>query len=262
MPDFKEVGFLGDELSQFGANVRAAYAPAFGLADTVNKLAMRLLWALPLDSLDEPKAYAVTCFARAVESYQCAILMCERGAVVEARTLMRTMAETVFLAYAFKRKQGMVDLLVEDSARHRKGYANEMIVVGQRRGLDVTQYEQELAKIGAKYPNGPRSIKWASLSNEVGLHTLYQLAYRQTSGDAAHATLDALNRHVKVDAQGHLESFDFNPSHNDVDATLKGAMAGMVHLFVLAVADMGMKDFEPDVQNVLLEWRVYLAPNA
>lgn len=199
------------------------HADSQAFTPTVSKVVHRCGVQLPTPSQptnSEPKAYAVTCFARAVESYQCATLMCERGAVVEARALVRAMAETVFLAYAFKRKQGMVDLLVEDNARHRKGYANEMIVISQLRGLDVTQYEQELAGISIEYPNGPRSIKWASLSSEMGLHSFYQLAYRQPSGDAAHATLDALNRHVKLDAQGHLESFDFNPNHNDVDATL------------------------------------------
>ncbi len=84
MPDFKEVGYLGDEFSKFGENFRTAHAPAFGLAGAINKIAMHLRLALPLDNLDEPKPYVVTCFARAVESYQCAILMCERGATMSA----------------------------------------------------------------------------------------------------------------------------------------------------------------------------------
>lgn len=260
MPSFKEAGFLGDDVAQFRVNVRAAHAATFDLADKLNLLAMRMLWELPLDNLDEPRAYAVMCYARAVQNYQTAILMCERGALVEARTLIRAMAETVFLAWGFYKKQDMLERLIEDNAKHRKGDAKALLELGQRRGHDVQRFEQALAQISVEYPQGPRWLNWAGLASEVGLDTLFYLAYRQTSGDAAHATLHALHRHAEIGDKGDLHSFIFNPTAEGVVPTLKAGMAGMVHLLGLAVNEMGMEHYEADVINLLLEWRVYLQP--
>jgi hypothetical protein len=186
--------------------------------------------------------------------------MCERGALTEARMIIRSMAESVFLAYAMCRKEDMVDRLVEDNAKHRKGTANALIEIGRRRGRDVSRYEQEVAAIAADFPadGGPRAINWSGLAGEMDLITLYELAYRQTSGDAAHATLDALHRHVDVTPDGELLAYVFTPSDDGLIPTLKAAMAAIAQLLTLAVTEMGMQAYDADARNLMLEWRYYL----
>lgn len=263
MPTFQEVGFLGDEWPQFRENIRAAHADAFELADAMNVLVMKELWALPMTNLTEAKAYAVTCFARSVQNFQTAIILCERGAQAEARTLVRAMAETIFLTYGFYRKPDMTEKLLEDHAKHCKGHANAMIELGRKRGLDASKHEEMIAHIEAEYPraqwpNGPQSIKWGSLAEEMGLGTLYQLAYRQPSGDAAHASLESLQRHIMVDADGNLESFDFNPRDADVRTTLKAGMAGMVQLFNFANAELELHQFNAELTNIMAGWLAFI----
>lgn len=40
----------------------------------------------------------------------------------------------------------------------------------------------------------------AALAEQAGVNALYNVVYRSTSGDAAHTSIDALDRHIRVDA--------------------------------------------------------------
>lgn len=258
MPSFQEVGFLSEELEQFRENVRAAHQPAFRIADRVNRIAMRMLWELPLSGLSAESAYFVAAFARAVQGFQCVLILTERGAEAEARTLLRSLAETVFLAVGMFKVPDMVDRLHEDNARHRRALANRMIQLnrGKEPPVDVSRFEQELVGIAAEYPNEPRGINWSWLSGEVGLVLLYEAAYRFTSGDAAHATLESLNRHMEA-RDGELHQFVFNPSADDIRRTFRPAVAGMFKMMEVAAADMGLGQYTPELREIGLEAQVY-----
>jgi hypothetical protein len=259
MPDFTEAGFLGDELKMFRENVRAKHVTGFHYMEQTNALAMRILWTLPLADLDEAMAHAVMSYARAVQNFQCILLMAERGAITEARILARAQAETLFLALGMFEKPDMLTLLQEDNAAHRKGVANAVIQmnVADRTGADMSRFEQEVENVVAQYGDKPRSIKWSALAYEVGVGKIYEYAYRFTSGDAAHATLESLNRHVQAKEGEDLHQFIFNPTDDDIGPTFCAGLASMVKLMELAVTKMGANQFEQDLQNLILELRVY-----
>ncbi len=228
MPNFTEVGFLGDELTEFRENVRAKHATGFHCVEQTNALAMRIMWTLPLADLDEAKAHAVMCYTRAVQNFQGVILMAERGAITEARILLRALAETLFLAIGLFEKPDMLALLQEDNAAHRKGVANAIIQmnIDGKTSADMSRFEQEVKDVF-------------------------------TSGDAAHATLESLNRHVQAKEGGDLHQFIFNPTDDDLGWTFHAGLASMVKLMELAVTKMGANQFEQDLQNLILELRVY-----
>ncbi|MFY9328198.1 MAG: DUF5677 domain-containing protein [Georgfuchsia sp.] len=259
MPDFTEVGFLSDELTKFRENVRAKHATGFHYMEQTNALAMRIMWTLPLANLDEAMAHAVMCYARAVQNFQGVILIAERGAITEARILLRALAETLFLALGMFEKHDMLALLQEDNAAHRKGIANAIIQmnIAGRTGADTSSFEQEVKEVVAQYGDKPRSIKWSALAYEVGVGNIHEAAYRFTSGDAAHATLESLNRHVHAEEGGDLHQFIFNPTDEDLDRTFRAGLASIVKLMELAVTKMGANQFEQDLQNLILELRVY-----
>lgn len=259
MPNFAEVGFLGDELTTFRENIRATHATGFHYMEQTNALAMRIMWTLPLADLDEAKAHAVMCYTRAVQNFQGVILMAERGAITEARILLRALSETLFLAIGMFEKPDMLALLQEDNAAHRKGIANAIIQmnIGAKTGADMSRFEQEVKDVAARYGEKPRSIKWSALAYEVGVGNIHEAAYRFTSGDAAHATLESLNRHVQAKEGGDLHQFIFGPTDDDLGRTFRAGLAAMVKLMELAVTKMGANQFEQDLQNLILELRVY-----
>ena len=105
MPDFTEVGFLGDELTTFTENVRAKHVIGFRYMEQTNALAMRVMWTLPLADLDEAMAHAIMCYARAVQNFQGVILMSERGAITEAVSCCELWLRRCFWLLAWSKKQ-------------------------------------------------------------------------------------------------------------------------------------------------------------
>jgi hypothetical protein len=259
MPNFQEVGFLGEELVEFRKNIRAAHETGFHCMEQANAVAMNIIWKIPLENLTSEMAAAIACYARALGAFQGMVLMAERGAIAEARTLLRALAETMFLALGIFEKPDMLALLEEDDAAHRKGIANALcqMHIARNTGADLSKFQEVVKEITEKYGEKPRSIKWASLAAEVGVESVYQVAYRFISGDAAHATLQSLNRHLQTNKDGGKHQFILGPTDDDLDKTFRGALASMLKLMELAVTKMGAKELEPAVQNLNLELLLY-----
>lgn len=95
------------------------------------------------------------------------------------------------------------------------------------------------------------------MAYEVGAEKIYEVAYRFISGDAAHATLESLNRHVQAKDGGDVHQFILGPTDDDLGKTFRGALASMLKLMELAVTQMGAKEFEPELQNLMLEVGLY-----
>jgi hypothetical protein len=85
---------------------------------------------------------------------------------------------------------------------------------------------------------------------------LYLTVYRKTSGDAAHVTLNALDRHVVSDASGNLVGFHFGPFPKDTVDTLSSAIAALYHATEARL--LGLNDAAADAVLLALtrEWRV------
>lgn len=259
MPDgFNDVGFLGDDLDGWRLQVQAEFPESFAIAYRMNRMAMRMMWDLPSENLSEAQLLAIAGFYRALQSFQSALLLIERGALAEARALARLCSEAVFITAGLLKVGGTVEKLHEDNARHRLSMANAVIEMntGLANGIDLTPFQNEVAAVNATYPARPNSIKWTSLATQSGMANLYELAYRLPSGDAAHVTLGALHRHILKGQDDVLEGLVFHPDNSDLRSTLLAANASLVHLLGLAHEFMGLGLYEPEIRDLLLQWVV------
>jgi len=257
---FNDVGFLGDDLDGWRDTVRAEFPESFAIADRMNRMGMRMIQEFPEGKFPEARVLAVAGFYRALQSFQSAILISERGALAEARALSRLCCEAVIVTGGLLKVEGTVTKLHEDHAKHRLSLANSMIEMNRaaRNGRDLTQFEQEVARVKTEYPQekGPQSIKWASLAAQAGLNKLYELSYRFPSGDGAHVTLGALHRHLNKDEEEKLVGMIFHPDKSDLRDTLLAANAALIHLLGLAQEFMGLNHYEAEIRDLLLQWAV------
>jgi len=105
----------------------------------------------------------------------------------------------------------------------------------------------------------PQWLVYAKLAKDAGLEKLFELSYRLTSGDAAHATLGAFRRHIRPGQDGHLDQYFFSPDASDMRATLLSANFAMIHLIGLGIGHMGLndvKDYAAEANYLLVEWAV------
>lgn len=195
----------------------------------MNNMGMRILWELPAREMNENQVWSVAGFARGIESFQTCILLAERGALAEARALARLCAETVIVTAGLLKVEGTLDKLHADGAKHKLSLCNRMLEINAGSGKEelLARYEEEKAQIFAEFGNDPRPLKLAPLAHEAGLDLLYELSYRLTSGNGAHATIGAFERHMVADKDGYLDQYVFAPDASDMRSTLLAANAAM-----------------------------------
>lgn len=74
-----------------------------------------------------------------------------------------------------------------------------------------------------------QGVNWDALATKIGMADLYNTVYRSTSGDAAHATILALDRHVCTNTEGKFERLVFQPDARDVEQTFSMAVCSLLH---------------------------------
>jgi hypothetical protein len=258
MADFNEVGFLSDELTQWTKNARDAFPDAFAIAHRMNNMAMRILWELPAQNLTETQVWSVAGYARSIESFQTCILLAERGALAEARALARLCAESVIVTAGLLKVDGTLANLHADGAKHKLALCNRMLEINANTGKEelLARFEAEKAQIVAEFGKEPKQLKLGPLAKAAGMELLYELSYRLTSGNGAHATIGAFERHMRADKDGYLDQYVFAPDASDMRSTLLAANAAMIHLIGLAVEFLGMGSYEAESRDLLLHWKV------
>lgn len=196
-------GFVSPLLNQFIPNIVAAHPEWFDYARRLNRVTMTM-WSkhpittagqLPMDR--EP--LAVRLLARALSSFQGAMLMLERGMVIEAGTLARSNYETGFwLAYLRDHpmaaiKQFEIDEIYSAIGRHegyQKLYANN---------------PERIASVNAALTK-LRASKNKTTVKKLGIEALakagdcgdFYTFYRVLCGTSAHASVRSTDYYLKV----------------------------------------------------------------
>lgn len=254
MASFEAVGFLSDELGEWKRAAHEAYADAFGYAYRANGMALRVMKAIPMSEISDETKWAIAAFARALGAFQCSVLMIERGAMAEARALARLCAETVIVAKGLVTVEGTLEILREDDANHSIHAITRILEMNgdsHKPNEALDRLKATLAELEASFPKR-RSLNYRDLALRTDLAIFYEIAYRYTSGDGAHATLGAFVRHMKQDDGGH--GYFFGPDIVDMASTLLTVNVAITELIDLAVNHMGRADDLPELQDLKLHW--------
>ncbi|MGF6241851.1 MULTISPECIES: DUF5677 domain-containing protein [Paraburkholderia] len=257
MASFDEVGFLSDDLEGWQTAARELFAGPFEFAGRANEMGMRMRKAFDLNELREEVKWAIAGFVRALGAFQGGILMASRGALPEARALARLCTESVIVTAGLAKVEGTLERLREDDAAHDLGVCNRVLELNGNDAGDerLEIFRRRKAEIEAQYDR-PRSLKLATLAHESDLTLLYELSYRFTSGNGAHATLGAFVRHMREGIDGEPDAYFFGPDTSDMASTLLCANAAAIHLINLAVDSMGLGEFNAERGDLTLHWNI------
>ena len=93
---FDDDGFLSPDHVAWTATTRAQFKEWFDLVESFNREAMKILFAIkPRQSINQ-QLVAASLYGRALQSFQGAVIMAERGMIADARSIVRSCAETAF----------------------------------------------------------------------------------------------------------------------------------------------------------------------
>lgn len=156
--------------------------------------------------------------------------------------------------------EGTLDILREDDANHSMRAITRILELNaEHAGADEKSLEllkAKLAELAAAFPK-PRSLNYRDLAQRTGLDLFYEIAYRYTSGDGAHATLGAFVRHMKEEDGQH--GYFFGPDIAGMASTLLTVGVAITELIDLAVSRMGREEDAAELRDLKLHWMLVRA---
>jgi hypothetical protein len=228
---FSKRGFLSrHELNAWEDNIRETRPDWFSLIDDLNQEAMRICSTLHPSETDNRQLLAVMIYYRALQSFQGAVMLATRGMPADALTLVRGCAESAIALGGVALDSAFTESLIDSQNKHIKALANRLLN-SKTICPGLTDEQKNQSQAVANQFNGVtlQGVNWDTLATNVGMSDLYNTVYRSTSGDAAHVTLLALDRHFRITAEGKFEKLVFQPDDRDVTQVLSMAICSLLH---------------------------------
>lgn len=226
---------LSDDVQEAAAGIRADNDSWFRLAEDTNIALMRTMRT----SMDHPVAHgsnwskeavALRLLMRSTGSFQGVVLLAERGMVVQARTLVRSIIEDSFVAAALTTEPDKVIQMLKDGDEASRRFQGQFILA-QALGpsdMDRKKLEEAIDKMDDK-------ARFLTPRKVAGMNSMLPqyLNYMRLSSDAAHPSATSLQKHVAVRDDRAGWSYRVGPAaQGDVEATL--------HRAVLSVLPVGI----------------------
>jgi hypothetical protein len=257
---FNDEGFLTLDLVEWMATTRVQFKEWFDLVDSFNRGAIKILLAIKPSLSKNQELVAASLYRRAIQSFEGAVLMTERGMIADARSLVRSCAETAIAIWGVAIDEKFVDALIEAHQSHRLRHANALLKdpesCQELKPEQVSNLQQVVAEVTRQYqPPRPQSIIWDQVAKRAKIVALYDTIYRMTSGDAAHATVLALDRHVEPDGRGKIGQLTFRPETRDLAQTLSFATNALLHAMVAIARVFPQEEIEGTVKSCMDQWQ-------
>lgn len=254
MSDFSEAGFLTEDLSAWRDKAWSEERQRLGFSYEINRLAMEMVPELSAEST-ETTLYARGSFLKALQAFQNAVFLCERGAIAEAKTVGRMCTESVIATVAFLRVSDALQRFKNDSNHHFLKLANIRLADDD---LDQeTRAKAELMVAETKKFTGvqkPAPLDLRKLAEDAGVIRLYNLSYRYPSGDSAHSTLIAFRQHIHLDHAAKTHTLVFQPSTRSLKITLTNLHITMLTLLRCRWPDGTLARFKDRVEALNQGW--------
>ena len=236
-------GFLSKDLAHVQNHIRNHYAKYFDVIHRVNTFCQRVKYRLSVYSLDGREIIAACVMIKILNDMQAAILLIERGMASQARTLIRTGLEALFILANICRVEGFWRsfILSDQLARLRllraiRDHPSALLE-------DVRPYvtpelidrlNQEIRE------QGITEEKVEHLARRVHLQSLYDGAYRLFSQDV-HTSPRALETYAAFDQDTNLVGFVCWPQADDLEAELTVIPRILILAFAVVNELFGLK---------------------
>lgn len=208
--EMKLEGFLSPLLDQYREAVTNAHPNWFDLSRRINRLSMKT-WlghsiTSPNQEVNDPEPLAVRLFARAINSFEAAIILLERGMTVEGGNMARSVYETAFwLNYIHKAPKVAIKHFLLDELRGKEGRLKAHEKLYAEHPERLADIKRDLVKVRRQLRDQGKSpsIEQIATHGDVGHFFAY---YKVLCGSSAHASVLSTGHYLNFfdnDEAGH-----------------------------------------------------------
>jgi hypothetical protein len=194
---------ISDEAGEKGADL----ADWLQLAADMTAAAEALAGTASADRSSRPQIVGLALLARSIGHMRAVPLLIKAERIVEARTITRNLFENMFLAVALSEDGAGTFKKLEadhDASRSKRG----KLIAENTSSFSPAQITQVRARL--EQLSKGKMLTPKNLAENTSVSQAY-LVYAQLSGDSAHPSLDALERHVVKDDSGRLVELALEP---------------------------------------------------
>jgi hypothetical protein len=149
-------GFLSQDVAASVERIKLQFGPWFHVATRFSNLGMRLLTALKPNTTSNQQLLAAAAYGRTLTSFQSAYILAERGLSADARTVVRSAAETAIFMAALSKDETVGDLLLKRHFYHhrklRNAWLNDPQAVAEMTSEQVDAVKAVIADIDKNHP--------------------------------------------------------------------------------------------------------------
>lgn len=189
--DLNEKGFLSPAVELFRERVRETYQKSFMEVEILSETAQCLMMGAGAD-LNKPHMVASLVYLqRTVRSCQAAIILCERGLVVDAQTVTRSAVEALFHGVALINDPGVFVRIAREGDIAEKKQAEAMIKTFS--GGLADQQVADLGEVISRADGKAAGFTVFDAARIADLMPIYDTLYRGLSTVASHATFRSMD---------------------------------------------------------------------
>lgn len=197
----EERGFLSSDIESFRQLQRSKYQLEFREVEEASDAAYKLSMEAGAD-LNQPHMVAsLTFLQRTVRSCQAAIILCERGLVVDAQTLTRSAVEALFHGVALINEPAVFARIAREGDIAEAKQADAMIRTLSGSGL-TEENIADLNEVRRRADGKAPGFSCFDAARVAELTSLYDTIYRSLSGVASHATFRSMDSSILMREDG------------------------------------------------------------
>ena len=218
-------GFLGESVEKWSDEFKKKHRQLLDCCEQLNRDAHCLLYSIEIHEDNGREIIVERQFTRAVEFYQAAILLLEKGMETSAKTAVRGLLESVFILRAVAKCDKMPEAYIKQDVLERRKLTNKAqrnktpnLELLQKEDLGTIKNEinQTIEEQGIK----PISIE--EYSRRAGMHDWYVDIYPRLSS-AAHSSVRDLEEDLVWTNQGEAVGLRCGPEDSEADQLLAHA---------------------------------------
>jgi hypothetical protein len=199
-------GFLAPELNGFRQVIIESNPLWFDYARRLNRVAVALWLDDPVSepgvAINSPEPVAVRLFARAMNSFQGAVILLERGMTMEAGGLARAVYETAFwIGYLSKSPAEAIEHFEVDDLTGLRGRLRAL----SRQHADdpalMATIKVRLREVDALLEGRSKPLRIDEVAERAGFSDFFA-SHRVLSGMAAHASVASISHYLNIHGDG------------------------------------------------------------
>ena len=251
-------GFLGEPVEKWSGEFKKKHRQLLDRCEQLNRDAHSLLFSVEEHTKDGREIIVACLFRRAVEFYQAAVLLLEKGMQTSAKGNVRSLLESVFTLRAVAKCDKMLKAYIKQDELERRKLLNKA-QQNKTPNLELLQKE-DLGTIKNKInqrieKEEIKRVFIEEFSRQAGMHNWYVDIYPQLSS-SAHSSVRDLEKDVVLVKQGEMSGLRYGPEDSEAPSLLAHAS----HCLVLghaAVANVFFSGNSEKLSDLKKLWDAY-----